>query len=395
MTLTEASSTLSPLPYVLSHGLVAVSTFGLLSFFCSTSLFFYLTYRLISWHVRAEVKSSPNQFLLLIYNLLLADIQQAIAFVLNISSLRNDGICAIAVHTFFSVIKEYRLPARTFYCCIAGAWIFVYTMGAVGPLLQGADFYVRANAWCWINEAYSLERLWLHYFWIFVAMFLTIVIYLCIFIFLHTAPNSCAILKHRTEHVNHGATPLMILYPLIYTVCTAPLAAGRIYAIAGHEVPLGFFVVAGSMIACNGWLDVLLYASTRSDIVFSEDPPGENTGLDTFAFLGKGGKGMGTITTIEAGLPQRSKSGKGSFKNRFGRGVGVDEDINGSQEMLYGLGEIGVKGEVTITVDDLQVPMETAQRDGKDSKGLQSGGSEVSWEDARSVRSVQSYDTLG
>lgn len=226
-------------------------------------------------------------------------------------------------------------------------------------------------------------------------MFLTVIFYFGVFIFLHTA-HSCAAHKHRTELVHHGATPLMILYPLIYTVCTAPLAAGRIYAIAGHEVPLGFFVVAGTMIACNGWLDVLLYASTRSDIVFSEDPPGENTGLETFAFLGKGGRGMGTVTTIEAGLPQRDWSGRGSFRSRFGRGGSAGGGIsNGSQEVLYGLGEIGVKGEVTVTVDDLRVPKETVARHGRKGSGLQSRGSEGTCEDRRSFRSGKSYDTWG
>jgi hypothetical protein len=72
MALDADSKTLSPLPGVLTHGLVAVSTFGLLSFFCSTSLFFFLTYRLIKWRRTSSVKTPINQFLFLIYNLLLA-----------------------------------------------------------------------------------------------------------------------------------------------------------------------------------------------------------------------------------------------------------------------------------------------------------------------------------
>lgn len=168
----EASSALSPLPDVLSHGLVAVSTFGLLSFFCSTSLFIYLTWRLISWNRNSEVKVPTNQFLFLIYNLLLADIQQALAFLLNITALRNNAILidtptcfaqgwfvstgdlassvfisTIAVHTFFGVVKNYRLPTRTFYCVVAADWVFVYLMAAIGPIMHGRDFYVRAGAW--------------------------------------------------------------------------------------------------------------------------------------------------------------------------------------------------------------------------------------------------------
>jgi hypothetical protein len=72
MPLDAASRTLSPLPDVLSHGLIAVSTFGLLSFVCSTSLFLYLTFRLISWRRESVVKPPINQALFLIYNLLLA-----------------------------------------------------------------------------------------------------------------------------------------------------------------------------------------------------------------------------------------------------------------------------------------------------------------------------------
>lgn len=131
----------------------------------------------------------------------------------------------------------------------------------------------------------------------------------------------------------------MILYPIVYVVCTAPLAIGRIAALAGNDVSLGYFCVAGSMIACNGWLDVLLYATTRADIVFTSYPPSDSIGLETFAFMGKGHT-FGTITTVEA----RQKGG-----SRLGgrRSQGGD-----SVENLYGLDEIRIKGEVTVSVND-------------------------------------------
>jgi hypothetical protein len=172
MVLDEDSRSLSPLPESLSRGLVAVSTFGLLSFFCSTSLFLYLTWRLISWHRYSGTKQPTNQFLLLIYNLLFADIQQACAFLLNIGALRDNAILvgkplcfaqgwfvstgdlassvfisAIAVHTFFGVVRNYRLPTWGFYCAVALCWVFIYAMAAIGPILHGKDFYVRASAW--------------------------------------------------------------------------------------------------------------------------------------------------------------------------------------------------------------------------------------------------------
>ncbi|OBT93140.1 hypothetical protein VE01_09226 [Pseudogymnoascus verrucosus] len=145
MALDAASRSLSPLPAVLSHGLIPVSTFGLLSLICSTSLFLWLMFRLISWRCKSAAKGPMNQFLFLIYNLLFANIQQALAFVLNIHALRHNAIevgtsmcfaqgwfvstgdlassvfiCAIAVHTFFGVVKDYRLPTVAFYCYSAG-----------------------------------------------------------------------------------------------------------------------------------------------------------------------------------------------------------------------------------------------------------------------------------
>lgn len=80
--------------------------------------------------------------------------------------------------------------------------------------------------------------------------------------------------------------PTFLLYPIIYVMCTAPLAAGRIASMAGNKVPLSYFCFAGTMIASAGWLDVVLYSSTRRAIVFSgEAPPSQDTGIGTFAFM--------------------------------------------------------------------------------------------------------------
>jgi uncharacterized protein YggT (Ycf19 family) len=176
VTLSADSQTLAPLPPVLSQGLVAVSTFGFLSFFLSTSLFLFLTYRLISWRRKSGSQAPTNQFLVLIYNLVLADIQQAIAFLLNVTSLQNNAlevgtrtcwaqgwfvstgdlassvwIFAIAVHTFLGVVKGYKLPSVKFYSAIAVLWTFVYTMAIIGAAMHPDDLYVRAGAWVCVN----------------------------------------------------------------------------------------------------------------------------------------------------------------------------------------------------------------------------------------------------
>lgn len=176
-----------------------------------------------------------------------------------------------------------------------------------------------------------------------------------------------------SNNAAHGAIPLMVLYPLIYTICTAPLAAGRIASLAGTDVSLGYFCMAGTLIACNGWLDVLLYASTRADIVFAE-LPGEETGLETFAFMGKG-HNLGTTTTIQAG---GSKS-----RSRIGRSLDGESMIH-----LQEMGRIGVKGEVTVVRTDAIRP-ERGRREKNISTSEVGADTGMPW-DTPSVKSFES-----
>lgn len=165
------STTLDPLPQVLQRGLVAVAFFGILSLVTSLGLFIFLSFRLCVWRFRGQLKDGANQFLILIYNLVLADIQQAMAFALTTAYLVDNKIevgsttCwangwfvsvgdlasgtwifAIALHTFFAVVKGRRLSSKVFYPCLAGLWLFVYAMAILGAGLD-PKLYVRAGAW--------------------------------------------------------------------------------------------------------------------------------------------------------------------------------------------------------------------------------------------------------
>jgi len=188
----------------------------------------------------------------------------------------------------------------------------------------------------------------------------TVLIYIVIYINIRTRSRH----QELSNAVVHRATPLMILYPLIYVICTSPLAIGRIAALTGTNISLEYFCTAGTMIACNGWLDVLLYASTRAEIVFSLDAPAEETGLETFAFLGKGHK-MGTTTTIEAGNRNVSRLSSESGEN------------------LYGLNQITTKGAVTVRLDVVQ-----------NSQAAIPDTALTNW-DTRSARSGKSGKSLG
>ncbi|KAK3936620.1 G protein-coupled glucose receptor regulating Gpa2-domain-containing protein [Diplogelasinospora grovesii] len=430
----DASGSVAPLPPVLMNGLAAVSTFGFLSFFSTLWLFCYLTYKFIVWNAQpfpleqkratspepqspttSDVngflvpdslylcpqkgsseqrettckdetflqrlrKNPPNQFLVLIYNLLFADIQQAMAFLLNVTWLARDSvdvgtaacwtqgwfvstgdlassvfISAIAVHTYLGVVRGYRLPTWIFYSAIACMWAFVYGMALLGVIItrngEGhGGLYVRAGAWCWINSAFQDLRLYLHYLWIFLSLALTTIVYLVIYFHLQihskhssscclasgsgsrslpgehypnldpnspsfTAPSSPRStitdmsIKRLQPIPTSARHPTFLLYPLIYVLCTAPLAAGRIASMAGNNVPLSYFCFAGAMIASAGWLDVALYSSTRRSIVFSGDaPPSQDTGLETFAFMRTpAGRNFGNVVYVSGGVPEEKR----------------------------------------------------------------------------------------
>ncbi|KAI0880293.1 G protein-coupled glucose receptor regulating Gpa2-domain-containing protein [Annulohypoxylon maeteangense] len=371
--LDPASDTLSPLPNSHRNGLIAVAVCGIISLISTSALFLYLTYKLVTWRVRTwEIKDDdhqtpandlslglaqrnfgmskrdipqglegngqqrrrpmrrrPNQFLVLVYNLFLADMHQATAFVLNIPWIQKNEIivgspscwaqgwfvstgdlsascfiCAISIHTYLGVVKGYKPPHWALHLAIAGLWLFIYIMAVAGVAAtnngKGAGgFYVRAAAWCWVNVSFENLRLWLHYLWIFVSILVTSILYTLIFISLrkrnvfsrphsHRRPSATARPEQNnasTQEHPSGHHPAFLIYPLIYVLCTAPLALGRIVTMSGRDVSIAYFCLAGAMIASNGWLDVLLFSTTRHSIIFNAPLDSENTGIETFAFM--------------------------------------------------------------------------------------------------------------
>lgn len=212
--------TLDPLGDDLRNGLTAVAVLAFISFFSASILFFYLVYKLTTWSLFIKSQSDgqfhqqsgsiqraidvtlgidgifsdnnednskradgepeprqPNQFLVLIINLLLADMHQGVAFFLNAAWLRNDAILvgtatcytqglfvslgdlassmfitAIAVHTYMAVVKGRQTPQRVLYGTIVAIWIFVYAISLI-PIAathngeEYGGFFVRAGSW--------------------------------------------------------------------------------------------------------------------------------------------------------------------------------------------------------------------------------------------------------
>ena len=123
----------------------------------------------------------------------------------------------------------------------------------------GADF-----SQCWVSREYQNERLWLHYLWIFIVEFGTIIIYA--HVFFHLRGRIRSIIANDTSKLTR-ATKFMVMYPFVYVVLTLPIAVGRMVAMTGTEPPDLFFVVAGCLLTSCGWIDALLYTLTRRVLV--------------------------------------------------------------------------------------------------------------------------------
>lgn len=163
-----------------------------------------------------------------------------------------------------------------------------------------------------MNIEYSNLRLLTHYLFIFIALALTSALYIAIFIHLrretsktiHPNPkgNGSSSMGGGSSISNHGSSsvtnanvttfnlshnPAFLIYPVIYVLCTLPLALGRIGSMAGADIPMGYMCFAGAMIASNGMFDCMLFGTTRNVIVFASkhEVDRRDTGLNTFNFM--------------------------------------------------------------------------------------------------------------
>jgi hypothetical protein len=158
-----------------------------------------------------------------------------------------------------------------------------------------------------------------------------VIIYLTIYTILLTRIRSGYYTPTEAKRVK-SISNLMVVYPLVYVVCTIPLASARMAAMSGETPSLARLCLAGAMITSNGWLDVLLYTLTRRIMIFSDEPPPDNNGVDTFsAFWNTPARRFGGECTVSAqGTRPRGRSritlpsSNESSDDLFASGTGKD-----------------------------------------------------------------------
>ena len=166
------SSSLDPLPQDIRHGMIAMGIIGLFSSVSTFSLFIFITWRMISWRKYYDHPIASNQIFVLIYNLLIADFQQALSFLFAfhwVSENRLVGptnacfaqgwliqigdvssglwVLSIGIHTFVNLVLKKSIPMKAFVAWVISLWAFCLILTAVGPITHKEDFFVPAGAW--------------------------------------------------------------------------------------------------------------------------------------------------------------------------------------------------------------------------------------------------------
>ncbi|KAE8145987.1 G protein-coupled glucose receptor regulating Gpa2-domain-containing protein [Aspergillus avenaceus] len=281
-------------------GFIAMGVIALFSFVSTLCLLGFLTYRFIFWRNYYKNPLADNQYIVLIYNLLLIDLQQATAFLICLHwvskgtvyypsaacvlqgwwvQVGDPGsglfIMAIAMHTGAVVLRGRQLPYWTFVGCVIGLWAFIIVLGLIPVGMFGSKTFVISEAgWCWLSSDHETERLWVHYLWIFLSEFGTVVLYGIMFFYLRRRMQQAALLR-QGHHDNlkrlNRVVIYMVIYPFVYLILSLPLAAGRM-STARHIAPSrAYFAVAGSLMALSGLVDVIVYTLTRRHLLLETE----------------------------------------------------------------------------------------------------------------------------
>ncbi|KAG0157678.1 hypothetical protein PDIDSM_4863 [Penicillium digitatum] len=331
-----------------------------LSLIATSMLLVFITYRLVFWRGTYARYIGYNQYIILIYNLVLADFQQSLAFIICIKWILEDKVqsgstgCflqglwlqigdpgsglfvfAIAFHTLLLVVWGRKMSHKFFICYILGVWGFVVTIVIIPIALHGFDVFVPSGAWCWINDEYKTIRLWTHYFWIFVAQFGTVAFYAVMFFQLRRQMAASAILGNsQLESLKRlrRVVGYMTTYPIVYIILSMPLAAGRMAAANGNPPSATFFCFSGAIITSSGLVDVIMYTLTRRNLILDSEPnPNRSYNIFTRSKAKRGGDTQLNTITVD----NTRKLGD-RFIDDFGRHGSTDNIVPPSKMGRHG-----------------------------------------------------------
>lgn len=168
----EPLGVIAPLGSSRTKGLAASICIAAVSLLTTLSLLCFLTYRMIFWKKYSRRYIGYNHYIVLVYNLALADAQQCLGFIVSLrwiaadSIHASDGFCflqgiwlqlgdpmsgifvlAIASYTFLHIILNYQIGHRQFVAIVVGLWVFGVLMVIIPIAIIGRWVWFPSVAW--------------------------------------------------------------------------------------------------------------------------------------------------------------------------------------------------------------------------------------------------------
>ena len=154
---------------LLRRGMTAITFFGFLSFLSSLGLLVYLGHRIAA---RIRKGHNQSQLLLLVFNLMLADCQLGLAFVIeahwldinmvvsgtttcvvqgwfkSIGNISAGLFClAIGLYTLVYITYNYQLPPFMIYVAIGFIWTIVFLFATVNLSIHSDDWFASQGSY--------------------------------------------------------------------------------------------------------------------------------------------------------------------------------------------------------------------------------------------------------
>ncbi|KAI0262963.1 hypothetical protein BC834DRAFT_889872 [Gloeopeniophorella convolvens] len=213
----------------------------------------------------------------------LSDVGTALSM-LAISIYTFVTLCFCKAHTDDQTAEEKeRERKRGILLTVIGLallWASLALLATVNIGINGAQrFYGPAGYWCWIRDAFPVQRTATDFVFMWITAAFNTMIYAVLFIYFRgyiTTNGWHMHISRRREPVSTLGTRKeaygLLFYPLVYMVNVLPLSAVRYSTFAHHHVPFGVVIATDAVYLASGLFNVLLFALTRP-FLLPHDPP--------------------------------------------------------------------------------------------------------------------------
>jgi len=218
----------------------------------------------------------------------------------------------IAGHTFCLLFLELKVRQFVLWVMMIGGWSFVGALVILGPATadetKRGPFYGIIGEWCLISPVYKVERITLDYLIMFLAAFISTVLYVLIFLRLRGK-------LHRRRSTTESPTSSskssqadaiakqMVLYPLVYVIIILPTACAQFAIWAGVHVPVAATVFCSAIFHLSGVLNSTIF------FIALRRMPAETMNLRLGRWtITSGGEFSHSNDTLEAGKQDRGNT---------------------------------------------------------------------------------------